>query len=70
MTVFLHGVRRLLVIANVAPSSQILVTLVMEALRSSETSVQPHGITSQNMAFCIVTIVKTSNLITLIDWDL
>jgi hypothetical protein len=60
----------LLVIANVAPSSQILVTLVMEALRSSETSVQPHGITSQKKAFCIVTIVKTSNLITLIDWDL
>jgi hypothetical protein len=32
-------VRRLLVTANVVPSSSILVTLMMEALRSSETSV-------------------------------
>jgi hypothetical protein len=32
-------VRRLLVTANVAPSSPILVTLIMEALSSSETSV-------------------------------
>jgi hypothetical protein len=32
-------VRRLLVTANVVPSSPILVTLMMEALRSSETSV-------------------------------
>jgi hypothetical protein len=35
---FLRRVRRLLVTANV-PSSPILVTLMMEALRSSETSV-------------------------------
>jgi hypothetical protein len=34
---FLRGVRRLLVTANV-PSSPILITLMMEALRSSETS--------------------------------
>jgi hypothetical protein len=33
-------VRRLLVTANVAPSSPILVTLMMEALRSSETKVR------------------------------
>jgi hypothetical protein len=32
-------VRRLLVTANVVPSSPILVTLIMEAIRSSETSV-------------------------------
>jgi hypothetical protein len=31
--------RRLLIAANVVPSSPILVTLMMEALRSSETSV-------------------------------
>jgi hypothetical protein len=31
--------RRLLVTANVVPSSPILVTLMMEAIRSSETSV-------------------------------
>jgi hypothetical protein len=33
------SVRRLLVIANVVPSSQIIVTLMKEALSSSETSV-------------------------------
>jgi hypothetical protein len=37
--VFLRIVRRLLVTANVVPSSPILVTLMKEALRSSETSV-------------------------------
>jgi hypothetical protein len=56
-------VRRLLVTANV-PSSPILVTLMMEALSSSETSVltRATGITSQKTAFFIVTAVKTSNL--------
>jgi hypothetical protein len=37
--VFLHSVRRLLVTASVVPSSPSLVTLMKEALRSSETSV-------------------------------
>jgi hypothetical protein len=37
--VFLRSMRRLLVTANVVPSSPILVTLMMEVLRSSETSV-------------------------------
>jgi hypothetical protein len=37
--VLLRSLRRLLVTANVAPSSPILVTLLMEALSSSETSV-------------------------------
>jgi predicted hotdog family 3-hydroxylacyl-ACP dehydratase len=37
--VFLLSVRRLLVIASVVPSSPILVTLMKEALSSSETSV-------------------------------
>jgi hypothetical protein len=36
--VFLHSVHQLVVTANV-PASQILVTLMMEALSSSETSV-------------------------------
>jgi hypothetical protein len=36
---FLRSVRRLLVTANVVPSSPILVTLTKEALSSSETSV-------------------------------
>jgi hypothetical protein len=38
-TVYLRSVRRLLVTANVVPSSSILVTLMKEALSSSETSV-------------------------------
>jgi hypothetical protein len=37
--VYLRSVRRLLVTANVVPSSLMLVTLMMEALSSSETSV-------------------------------
>jgi hypothetical protein len=37
--VFLRSVRRLLVTASVVPSSLILVTLMKEALGSSETSV-------------------------------
>jgi hypothetical protein len=37
--VFLRSVRQLLVTASVVPSSQSLVTLMMEALSSSETSV-------------------------------
>jgi hypothetical protein len=54
--VFLRGVRRLLVTANV-PSSPILVTLMMETLRSSETSFlqEPHGVTSQKTAIFTVT---------------
>jgi hypothetical protein len=36
---FLRSVRRLLVTASVVPRSQILVTLMMEALSFSETSV-------------------------------
>jgi hypothetical protein len=37
--VFLHSVRRLLVTASVVPSSPVLVSLMMEVLGSSETSV-------------------------------
>jgi hypothetical protein len=39
LNVFLRSVRQLLVTANVVPISLILVTLMMEALGSSETSV-------------------------------
>jgi hypothetical protein len=38
-TIFLPSVLRLLVTANVVSNSPILVTLMMEAIRSSETSV-------------------------------
>jgi hypothetical protein len=37
--VFLRSVNRLLVMANVVPSSPILVTLILEGLYSSETTV-------------------------------
>jgi hypothetical protein len=37
--VFLRGVLQLLVIANIVPSSLILSTMLMEELRSTETSV-------------------------------
>jgi hypothetical protein len=37
--IFFRNVRRLLVTANVVPSSPILVTLIMEVLSSSEISV-------------------------------
>jgi hypothetical protein len=48
---------RVLVTANV-PSSLIFVTLMMEAIRSSETSVlqPPHDVTFQKMAFFMVPV--------------
>jgi hypothetical protein len=47
--VFLRSVRRLLLTINVFPSSSILVTLIIEVLCSSETSVhkEPHCVISQ-----------------------
>jgi hypothetical protein len=56
--------RRLLVTASVVPSSPILVTLMMEALSSSEISVlkEPHGVRCPKTPFFIVTAAKTSNL--------
>jgi hypothetical protein len=54
-TVFLSSVLLLLRTANVVRSLLILITLVMETILSSETSVQqkPNGSTSQKMAFFI-----------------
>jgi hypothetical protein len=63
--VFLRSVCRLLVTANVVPSSPILVTLIKEVLSSSETSVllqEPHCVTSQKTPFFIATAMKNSNL--------
>jgi hypothetical protein len=46
--------------ANVVPSSPILVTLMMEALRSSETSVLTRvTLTSQKTAFFDIHIILT-----------
>jgi hypothetical protein len=49
-----------LVTAKVVHSSLILVTQMMEVLHSSETSVltRAHGITSQKIAFFIITAVQ------------
>jgi hypothetical protein len=56
--------RRLLVTANVVPSSPILVTLMKEALSSSKNQFlqEPHGVTLQKTPFFIVIALKTSNL--------
>jgi hypothetical protein len=56
--------KRKLVTANVVPSTQFFVTLMMEALSSSETSdlTRATGVTSQKTAFFMLTAVKTSYL--------
>jgi hypothetical protein len=53
MLLFLRSLRRLLIAANVVPSSPILVTLIKETVPSSETSAltRSTNVTSQKMAF-------------------
>jgi hypothetical protein len=68
--VFLRRMFRILVTANVVPSSPILVTLIMEAIFTSETSFIPesYGVTSQKTAVFIVIAIKISNLTRLEVW--
>jgi hypothetical protein len=56
--VFLRSLLRLIVTANVVPSSLILIALPMEAKHRSLK--EPHGVTSEKTAFFIITAVKTS----------
>jgi hypothetical protein len=60
--VFLPSVRRLLVTANVVPSSPILVTLTMEALISAETSVITRAIRRNIADDGILHILRRENL--------
>jgi hypothetical protein len=63
--VFLHSVLQALVTAYTVTSSMILVTLMMEALSSSDSRFlqEPHDVTSQETEFFIVTAVNTSVLL-------
>jgi hypothetical protein len=56
--------RQLLVTANIAPSSPVLAALMMEAYVPPKCrfSQELHSITSQKIAFFIVTAMNTSNL--------
>jgi hypothetical protein len=59
-------VLRLLVTANLVPSSSILITLMMEAIRSSETSVLTRGTHSVRRFLVTAGVVPSSpSLVTL-----
>jgi hypothetical protein len=63
----------LLVIANFVPSSLVLLTLMMEAICSSKTLIltrATHSLTSQMMAFFVVTAVKLTYIFQLYLKDL
>jgi hypothetical protein len=71
--VFRRSVLRLLVTANVLPSSSILVTLIMHALRSPETSVLTRNTRRNIPDGGILLSYRRENLksyMTLTDWAL
>jgi hypothetical protein len=63
-TIAVTSLRRLLVTANVVPSSPILFTLMMPGYVPPKRRYlqEPHGVTSQKTPFFTVTAVKSSNL--------
>jgi hypothetical protein len=63
-TLAVNSSNQFLVTANVISHSLTLSTLMVEAIRSSETRFleEPHSVTLKKTAFFIVTAVRTSNL--------
>jgi hypothetical protein len=62
LTVTSNWLCRLLVTANVVPSSPILVTLMMEVPPKSRFLQEQHGVISLKTAFFIIATFKTSDL--------
>jgi hypothetical protein len=56
-SIHLHIVRQLLIVANVVPSSPILVTVMMEALSSSDMSVLTRATWHNIPEDCVLLIV-------------
>jgi hypothetical protein len=65
-SLFSHSVLRMIVIANIVPSSPIIVTVMMMAMCIPTKRLflqESRGAISQKAAFSIITAMKTSNLL-------